>query len=313
MIAIKTEGLRKIFKTGFGRKVEALKGLNLAIETGETFGYLGPNGAGKTTTLKLLLGLMYPTSGKAYILGENAQNVKIKSCLGFLPEQPYFYSYLTAWEFLDFCSQLFEIPVKIRQRRIEELLTVVGLKSRGENLQLRKFSKGMLQRLGIAQAMINDPQILFLDEPFSGLDPIGRKEVRDIIFRLKEEGKTIFFSSHILSDVEMICDRVGILVNGELRALGRIDELVETKLTSAEIAFCGVGEVVKERLRNFCSRMVDHAEKTLAIINDPASIDQAVKIIAESKGSLISLTPIRETLEDIFLKEVIRDQQSIST
>ena len=310
MIAIKTIGLRKVFKTGFSKKIEALKGLDLEIEKGETFGYLGPNGAGKTTTLKLLLGLIYPTSGNAFILGESTRNVRVKNFIGFLPEQPYFYTYLTAWEFLDFYSQLFDIPGKFRKKRIEELLVLVGLKGRCEKLQLRKFSKGMLQRLGIAQALINDPQVIFLDEPFSGLDPIGRKEIRDIIFKLKDSGKTIFFCSHILSDVEMICNRVGILVNGELRAIGRIEDLVETKLKSAEIAFYGLKEGSKEKIRNFCTRMVDHSDKTLAIFNDRESVDKAVKIITEGNGSLISLTPVRQTLEDIFLKEVIHEKQT---
>ena len=211
---------------------------------------------------------------------------------------------------MDFYSQLFEIPGKYRKKRIEELLNLVGLKGRSENLQLRKFSKGMLQRLGIAQALINDPQVIFLDEPFSGLDPIGRKEIRDIIFKLKEREKTIFFCSHILSDVEMVCNRVGILVNGELRAIGRIEDLVETKLKSAEIAFYGLNEESKEKIRIFSTRMVDHSDKTLAIVNDRESVDRAVKIITEGNGSLISLTPVRQTLEDIFLKEVIHNKQS---
>ena len=309
MIAIKTVGLRKVFKTGIAKKNEVLKGLDLEIEQGETFGYLGPNGAGKTTTLKLLLGLIYPTSGSAFILGESTRNVRVKNSIGFLPEQPYFYTYLTAWEFLDFYSQLFDIPGKFRKKRIEELLILVGLKGKCEKLQLRKFSKGMLQRLGIAQALINDPQVIFLDEPFSGLDPIGRKEIRDIIFKLKDSGKTIFFCSHILSDVELICDRVGILVDGQLRALGRIEDLVDTRLNSAEIAFYGLKEDSKEEIRNFCTQMVDHSEKTLAILYDRESVDRAVKIITDGKGSLISLTPVRQTLEDIFLKEVIPEKQ----
>ncbi|MEW5805051.1 MAG: ABC transporter ATP-binding protein [bacterium] len=303
MFAIKTESLRKIYKTGFGKKIEALQGLDLEIEEGETFGYLGPNGAGKTTTLKLLLGLMHPTSGTAYILGENSRNVQVKNLIGFLPEQPYFYSYLTAHEFLNFYSRLFNIPKKSCQARIDELLALVGLKGR-ENLQLRKFSKGMLQRIGIAQALVNDPQVIFFDEPFSGLDPIGRKEIRDIVLKLKEKGKTIFFCSHILSDVEMICDRVAILVHGELKAVGRIENLVETKLKSAEIAFSGLGEEAKAKVRELSSRMLDHSDKTLVTLSNRESVDKVVKIISEGQGRLISLTPIRETLEDIFLKEV---------
>ncbi|MEW6379925.1 MAG: ABC transporter ATP-binding protein [bacterium] len=303
MIAIKTTGLKKTYKTGFARKIEALKGLDLEIEEGETFGYLGPNGAGKTTTLKLILGLMHPTAGAAYILGEDSRNVKVKNSVGFLPEQPYFYSYLTAQEFLGFYGRLFDISRGSYQGKIDELLALVGLKGKA-HLQLRKFSKGMLQRLGIAQALMNDPRVIFFDEPFSGLDPIGRKEIRDIVLKLKERGKTIFFCSHILSDVEMVCDRVGILVNGELKAVGRIDSLVETKLKSAEIAFSGLAEAAKEKIRQIATRMLDHADKTLATLPSRESVDQVIRIISEGQGSLISLTPIRETLEDIFLKEV---------
>jgi len=303
MIAIKTVGLRKIYKSGLARKVEALKGLDLEIEEGETFGYLGPNGAGKTTTLKLILGLMHPTSGAAYILGKDSRTVGVRNEIGFLPEQPYFYSYLTAYEFLSFYSRLFDISNGSCRQRIDELLALVGLKGKG-HLQLRKFSKGMLQRLGIAQALMNDPRVIFFDEPFSGLDPIGRKEIRDIVLKLKERGKTIFFCSHILSDVEMVCDRVGILVNGELKAVGRIDSLLEAKLKSVEIAFSGLGEKAKEKIRPIATRMLDQADKTLAVVPDRKAADQVVRIISEEQGSLISLTPIRETLEDIFLKEV---------
>lgn len=225
-MVIETEGLSKEFRVGFAMKrVLALDDLNLKVEEGEIFGYIGPNGAGKTTTLKIMMGLIYPTSGNVQIFGRDIKNINIKMDIGFLPEAPYFYDYLTTGEFLDFYGQLFGLGKKERRRRIEELLDMVDLRW-VKDTQLRKFSRGMLQRIGIAQALINDPRLVILDEPMSGLDPVGRTKIRDVILRLKDEGKTVFFSSHILSDVEMICDRVGILVNGRLKEVGKLEELL---------------------------------------------------------------------------------------
>lgn len=225
-MVITTEGLTKEFRVGFRMKrVLALDNLNLKVEEGEIFGYIGPNGAGKTTTLKIMMGLIYPTSGNVQIFGRDIKDINIKMDIGFLPEAPYFYDYLTAREFLDFYSQLFGLGKKERERRIEELLDMVDLRL-VKDTQLRKFSRGMLQRIGIAQALINDPKLVVLDEPMSALDPVGRTKIRDVILRLKDEGKTVFFSSHILSDVEMICDRVGLLVNGKLKEIGKLEELL---------------------------------------------------------------------------------------
>jgi len=225
-VVITTEGLTKEFRVGFRMKrVLALDNLNLKVEEGEIFGYIGPNGAGKTTTLKIIMGLIYPTSGNVQIFGRDIKDINIKMDIGFLPEAPYFYDYLTAREFLDFYSQLFGLGKKERERRIEELLDMVDLRL-VKDTQLRKFSRGMLQRIGIAQALINDPKLVVLDEPMSALDPVGRTKIRDVILRLKDEGKTVFFSSHILSDVEMICDRVGLLVNGKLKEIGKLEELL---------------------------------------------------------------------------------------
>ena len=225
-MVITTEGLTKEFRVGFRMKrVLALDGLNLRVEEGEIFGYIGPNGAGKTTTLKIMMGLIYPTSGNVQIFGRDIKDINIKMDIGFLPEAPYFYDYLTAGEFLDFYSQLFGLGKKERERRIEELLDMVDLRL-VKDTQLRKFSRGMLQRIGIAQALINDPKLVILDEPMSALDPAGRTKIRDVILRLKDEGKTVFFSSHILSDVELICDRVGLLVNGKLKEIGKLEELL---------------------------------------------------------------------------------------
>src|SRR5690349_11680270 len=208
MPAIEILGLEKTYLTGFWRKRPkcALRPLHLAVQEGEVFGFLGPNGAGKTTTLKMLMGLIFPTAGSARILGMDYDDPRVKAQIGFLPEQPYFYDYLTAGELLEYYGQLSGVPAKERSLKVNEMLERVGLKN-SASVQLRKFSKGMLQRVGIAQAILHDPKVIFFDEPMSGLDPMGRREVRDLMEQLKHEGKTVFFSTHILSDAEALCDR----------------------------------------------------------------------------------------------------------
>ncbi len=219
--------LTKDYDVGFWRKrkVRALDGLSLQVYEGEIFGFLGANGAGKTTTLKLLMRLMFPTSGSARILGHDIADISMHQQIGYLPENPYFYDYLTAREFLDYCGQLFGTAPAARKQRSSELLSRVRLDEKSWNVQMRKFSKGMLQRVGLAQALINDPAIVFLDEPMSGLDPVGRREIRDLIAALRQEGKTVFMNSHILSDIEVLCDRVAILKRGKLAHVGHLDEL----------------------------------------------------------------------------------------
>ncbi|HEX8843187.1 MAG TPA: ABC transporter ATP-binding protein, partial [Pyrinomonadaceae bacterium] len=229
MSIVEIENLTKDYEVGFWRKrkVRALDGLTLAVEGGEIFGFLGANGAGKTTTLKLLMRLMYPTAGGARILGRDISEVSMHARIGYLPENPYFYDYLTAREFLNYCAELFGYGARERSRRTEELLARVHLDEKSWNKQLRKYSKGMLQRVGLAQALVNDPEIVFLDEPMSGLDPIGRREVRDLIAGLRAKGTTVFMCSHILSDIEVLCDRVAILKGGRLAETGRLEELRE--------------------------------------------------------------------------------------
>src|SRR5579864_6375792 len=243
MAAIEILGLQKTYMVGFWRKrpKRALLPLHLTVEEGEIFGFLGPNGAGKTTTLKLLMGLVFPTSGTARILGREWTDPDIKAQIGFLPEQPYFYDYLTAHELLNYYGQLSGVPAKHRKRRIEEVLQRVGLVD-VKGVQLRKFSKGMLQRAGIAQAILHDPKVIFLDEPMSGLDPVGRHEVRDIILDLKKQGRTVFFSTHILSDAEMLCDRVGVLSGGKLQGVGAPGEIVSIEVHAMEILFEARGD-----------------------------------------------------------------------
>lgn len=226
---VETYELRKVYRTGFwmNQKMVSLQGCTLQIFQGETFGLLGPNGAGKTTLLKTLLGITRPTSGKGLLLGQALGDRPVKQRVGYLPENAYFYDYLTGWEFLQYVAGLFQIPASVQKRRIPELLELVGLEqSAARKKQLRQYSKGMLQRIGMAQALINDPEVVFLDEPMSGLDPLGRYQIREIILSLKAQGKTIFFNSHVLSDVEKICDRVAILARGELLCIGSLQELL---------------------------------------------------------------------------------------
>ena len=226
---VQTFELRKVYRTGFwlNQKIESLKSCTLSVFQGETFGLLGPNGAGKTTLLKTLLGIVRPTGGRGVLLGKPLGDREVKQRIGYLPENAYFYDFLTGWEFLQFTAGLFQIPKSVQRQRIPQLLELVGLaQSAARKKQMRQYSKGMLQRVGMAQALINDPELVFLDEPMSGLDPMGRYQMREIILSLKEQGKTIFFNSHILAEVEQICDRVAILAQGELICVGSLDELL---------------------------------------------------------------------------------------
>src|SRR5437660_5752255 len=239
--AIEIDNLTKDYETGFWRKrkVRALDQLSLNVESGHIFGFLGANGAGKTTTLKLLMRLIYPTSGTARIAGRDIGDVSMHARIGYLPENPYFYDYLTAREFLNYCAELFGQDRRQRAGRTAELLTRVKLEKKSWDRQLRKFSKGMLQRVGLAQALVNDPEIVFLDEPMSGLDPVGRREVRDLIASPRAEGKTVFMCSHILSDIEVLCDSVAILKCGRLARSGSLEELRAQETNAIEIIATG--------------------------------------------------------------------------
>jgi ABC-2 type transport system ATP-binding protein len=303
MPAIETIALEKSYVTGFLRKTRrtALRPLTLTVEEGDVFGYLGPNGAGKTTTLKLLMGLIFPSRGTARILGHEVNDPAIKAQIGFLPEQPYFYDYLTARELLEYYAQLSGVPAKERSHRVSEVLGRVGM-AENAGTQLRKFSKGMLQRVGLAQAIVHDPRLIFLDEPMSGLDPIGRREVRDLIQSLKDEGKTIFFSTHILSDAEALCDRVAVLNRGELRGVGVVADLTSRITGKSEVIWNGTPAAKRLTALGFEVHLT--ADTARAVIGQEA-LDTVLDAIRQSPDSrLISVNPVRGTLEDYFVERL---------
>lgn len=298
---VQTSELRKVYRTGFwlNQKIESLKNCSLTVYQGETFGLLGPNGAGKTTLLKTLLGIVRPTSGRAWLLGSPIGNIPVKQRVGYLPENAYFYDYLTGWEFLQFAAELFEIPPDIRQQRIPLLLDLVGLsKLDARKKQMRQYSKGMLQRIGMAQALINDPELVFLDEPMSGLDPMGRYQMREIILSLKAQGKTIFFNSHILSDVEKICDRVAILAQGELICTGSLNELLGT----SEIYHVKGQGGNLDILKRWVKELAFEADSWYGQLQgDPQEFLATVRLM---DAKLITMNLERYTLEEFFMQQL---------
>ena len=302
MAAIEILDLEKSYQVGFWRRRTkvALRPLRLSIEEGEVFGFLGPNGAGKTTTLKLLMGLVFPTAGTARILGREMDDPAVKSQIGFLPEQPYFYDHLTARELLNYYGQLSGIPAKGRSARVEEMLERVGL-SDSAGVQLRKFSKGMLQRIGLAQAILHDPKLVFLDEPMSGLDPMGRREVREMIQQLKHEGKTVFFSTHILSDAEALCDRVGVIHEGELRGVGAVAELTSQTQGRVEIIF--LAQRVPAALTQLGAEARVSGDMVNAVLPEKHQ-DEALEVLRRERLKLISLTPVRRSLEEYYIQKM---------
>jgi ABC-2 type transport system ATP-binding protein len=299
--AIRIENLQKAFRLGFIPKTKGiLKGITFSVREGEIFGYLGPNGAGKTTTIKCLLGLIFPDRGTIEIFGQPHLSARARQSLGFLPENPYFYDYLTAREFLAFTADLFGLKSRDKSERIAGLLKLVGLE-RAAGLQLRKFSRGMLQRIGLAQALVNDPRLVILDEPLGGLDPLGRKEIRDIILRFKQDGKTVFFTSHILQDIEMICDHVAIIVGGRVVKQGALRELVSEKVLFTEMTVSGLPA---EAFRGLGESVSTQGERVLLKVYNERRVDEIMGLVRENKGRIVSLSPRTETLEDIFVETV---------
>ena len=307
--------LTKDYEVGFWRKrkVRALDGLSLLVNQGEIFGFLGANGAGKTTTLKLLMRLIFPTAGSARILGRDISDVSMHAMIGYLPENPYFYDYLTPSEFLDYCAKIFGYEKTLRRNRTRELLARVMLDEKSWNVQLRKCSKGMLQRVGLAQALINDPKVVFLDEPMSGLDPVGRRQVRDLIASLRQEGKTVFMCSHILSDIEVLCDRVAILKRGRLAQMGHLDQLRQRDEDQNRVEVLATGAApaaLKEQLPSI--ELTATARGLRLEIPSESELDNVLSALRKVGGKVVSVQPLRQSLEELFLDPADGDREELA-
>jgi len=304
-LAIRTRGLRKVYRTGFWmRPFVGLEGLDLDVHRGEIFGFVGPNGAGKTTTMKILTGLQCASAGEADILGVPFRDPASRSRLGFLPERPYFYVHLSARELLHFYGQLFSLPAAARGPRIDALLERVGLAGFADT-PLREYSKGMLQRVGLCQTLLHDPDLIILDEPMSGLDPLGRALVRDLILEEREAGRTVFFSSHVLSDVESLCDRVGVIIKGELRSLGAVSELVGDRVKHFDCTFAGLSDSLSlsgERLPAEAGRVRVRVQ--------PEALDRLLKEALGAGGQVVQVQPSRLTLEEVLVDEIQHPQEN---
>ncbi|MEM9190540.1 MAG: ABC transporter ATP-binding protein [Myxococcota bacterium] len=300
-VVLRAKQLKKTFFIGFFRKrVEAVRDVSFEVQRGEIFGLLGPNGAGKTTTIKMILRLIFPTKGSISIFGVDNSRGEAMRKVGYMPENPYVYQYLKPLEFLDLCGRLNNIPGRERRRRAEAMVDTVGLRHAVDR-PIGKFSKGMMQRVGLAQALLHDPELLILDEPMSGLDPIGRKEVRDILLAQRARGKTLIFTSHILSDVELLCDRVVILQKGIVRARGTLDTLLEDREHRTEIALQGVDSDLEEKLRTFDPDLTNEQGTVTLVLPK----EQTTSVIAEASNDgaeITAVNPVRQTLEDLFLE-----------
>ena len=302
MPILEFKDVRKVLKSGFMRRpVYSLGPLSLEVEPGEIFGYLGPNGAGKTTSIKLAMGIIRADSGEIRFFGREGRGTQLRHRIGFLPERPYFYQHLTAFELLDFYGELFGISRRVRRGRAMDLLEMTGLAEFADT-RLAKFSKGMLQRAGFAQALINEPEVVILDEPLSGLDPTGRRQIRDLIVALRSSGKTVFFSSHILQDVEMICDRVGILLDGQLLRAASMAEILSETLRWIDVAVDGLG--CDEVRMLGIDRVQEKAGRTVLRLGPDEDLDEVIKTLSAVGGSVSSVVPQRQTLEDYFMKNV---------
>lgn len=308
MDAIVIEGLTKTYKPVWPwlKESTVLSNVSLTVRRGEIFGFLGHNGAGKTTTMKILMGLLRATGGRAELLGAPVTDVRVHAHIGYLPEAPYFYDYLTAEEFLMFYGKIAGLSRSVLQSRVPQLLERVGL-AEARVRQLRKFSKGMLQRIGLAQALIHDPELVILDEPMSGLDPMGRKEVRDLILSLRDQGKTVFFSTHIVSDVEMICDRVGILAKGKMLAVGRIEDLVgENQAHAVEVVCDGVVGDDLPVIKKKAARILQRGDRCLIMLRGQSDLEEVLAVLRGVGGKLVSVIPHKGSLEEIFIEQTNR-------
>ena len=304
--AIETENLTKEYPVGFLglKKKKSLEGLTMHVESGQVFGFLGPNGAGKSTTIKLLMGLIFPTAGAARILGHPISHTGVHHHIGYLPEQPYFYDYLTATEVLDYFGRFHGLSGSQRDERVKQGLKKVGLET-ASKIQLRKYSKGMLQRVGLAQAILHDPSVVILDEPMSGLDPVGRREVRDIILELKRDGKTVLFSTHILGDAEMLCDRVGVIVGGKLRGVGTPGEMAGVKTEGMEILFQLPAAVTSDRA--WLAKATRTGDRYRLRVTEE-ELYTAVDELRAVKARILSVSQVKASLEEFFMHLVEADR-----
>ena len=301
---IETVKLGKVYRSGFRiRRVQALTDVDLAVEKGEIFGFLGPNGAGKTTLIKILMGLSEPTSGAARALGRTPRDARVKARMGFLPESPYFYDHLTAVEFLHLAARLSGVPGAEADGRVKAMLRLVRME-RAANQQMRGFSRGMLQRMGIAQALVGDPECVILDEPMGGLDPIGRRDFRDIIVDLREQGKTVFFSTHILADVEMICDRVGIIIGGRIVHVGRLSDILSEDVESIDVTVKGVSGKFRKVLERVAQHSIESGDELMVTVRNEEEVDKVLAIAREAEARVYAIVPRRKTLEDYFMAHV---------
>ncbi len=307
MLAIETDGLTKDFPVGFWRPrpYRALDHLTLAVEPGEVFGFLGPNGAGKSTAIKLLMQLIFPTSGTARILGRPAGDVEMRRRIGFLPENPAFYDYLTAEELLAYFASLFDIPSAARAARVARVLDEVGIGAE-RRMRLRSYSKGMVQRVGIAQAIVNEPEVVFFDEPMSGLDPLGRRDVRQLMLRLRDRGCTVFFSSHILSDAETLCSQVAIIAQGKLATSGRLSDVLGTDVLGWELVVDRVSPDGLALLRAKARALTELPDGRYAADLPPNQPEAALQELSAAGAQVVSLNPLRKTLEDVFVTHVVK-------
>ncbi len=307
--AVEIKNLSKDYETGFLRKkwVRALDDLTLNVRPGQIFGFLGGNGAGKTTTIKTLMRLQFPTEGSAKILGHDISDVQMHRRIGYCPENPYFYDYLTARELMEYFGELFGLDKPKRREKSEELLNAVGLDERDWKKQLRKFSKGMLQRVGLAQSLINDPEIVFLDEPMSGLDPVGRREIRELIAALRDKGTTVFMSTHILSDIEALCDEVAILRGGKLAAAGNLSDLLASSEESRalEINVEGVrADTIRNAVEFIAGATLTPKPNGASIqVIDETDVEAVLQITRKAGGRLASVQPVKQSLEELFVRE----------
>jgi ABC-2 type transport system ATP-binding protein len=307
--AVEIKNLSKDYETGFLKKkrVRALDDLTLNVRPGQIFGFLGGNGAGKTTTIKTLMRLQFPTAGTATILGHDISDVQMHSRIGYCPENPYFYDYLTARELMEYFGELFGYDAATRKKKCDDLLTAVGLQEKDWKRQLRKYSKGMLQRVGLAQSLINDPEVVFMDEPMSGLDPVGRREIRELIAGLRDKGTTVFMSTHILSDIEALCDEVAILRNGKLAASGNLQELLlqSEENRALEVNVQGVAaDAIREQIEFIAGTVISPKPSGVSIqILDESDLTAVLEISRNAGGKLVSVQPVKQSLEELFVKE----------